>query len=328
MLKQEFKDKVIAIFGASVDEHGYHMDNMRRFISKQDEKCYFVNRSIGGNYAMLACNMTEDEIDTLKPDIVFVHFAGNDVGLYTYNANVPETEEVLKSRQDKLDSYFFYMRKLVKSLKERNVEVYIMTPVCTNENIIEKDNIETVKDNVDKAKYLKSDFYCKGSFVKINNMYREVILPELCKIAEENSVEVIDMFTKTYEQMLRPGEMFTEDGIHYSKRGHDVLAKIILEYLGYENVPDTFDIKNDLCSVINRLEQIERHIQFFRRWIFYPEAHKPFPEICTEEQVKAKLKELMQDPKYPFFAFAEVADFFYDDLNLLREKTVNLIKKL
>ena len=31
-MKKEFKDKVIAIFGASVDEHGYHMDYMRRFI--------------------------------------------------------------------------------------------------------------------------------------------------------------------------------------------------------------------------------------------------------------------------------------------------------
>ena len=97
-------------------------------------------------------------------------------------------------------------------------------------------------------------------------MYREVILPELCKIAEENSVEVIDMFSKTYEHMLKTGEMFTEDGIHYSKKGHDVLAKIILEYLGYENVPDTFDIKNDFCSVINRLEQIERHIEILRQF--------------------------------------------------------------
>ena len=328
MLKQEFKDKVIAVFGASVDEHGYYMDNMRRFISKQSEKCYFVNRSIGGNYAMLACNMIEDEIDTLNPDIVFVHFAGNDVGLYNYNANVPETEGVLNKRKASLDSYFFYMRKLVKLLKERNVKVYIMLPICVNENIVEKDNIETVKDNVDKAKYLKSDFYCKASFRKINTMYREIVLPELRKIAEENSVEVIDMFSKTYEQMLKTTDMYTEDGIHYSKRGHDVLAKSMLEYLGYENVPDTFDIKNDHCSVINRLEQIERHIQFFRRWIFYPEAHKPFKDVNTEADVKAKLKELMQDPNYPFFAFAEVADYFYDDLTLLREKTVNLIKKI
>ena len=327
-MKKEFKDKVIAVLGASTDEHGYYMDNMRRFISKQSEKCYFVNRSIGGNYAMLACNMIEDEIDTLKPDIVIVHFGGNDVGLYNYNANVPETEEVLNKRKKSLDNYFLNMRKLVKLLKERDLEVYIMTPFAQNENIVEKDNIETVKDNVDKAKYLKSDFYCKASFVKISNMWRQIVLPELNKIAEENSVKVIDMFTSTYEQMKKTDGMFTEDGIHYSKRGHDVLAKIILEYLGYENVPDSFDIKSDLCNVINRLEQIERHIQFFRRWIFYPEEHKPFPEICTEEQVKAKLKELMQNDDYPFMAFAEVADYFYDSMPILREKCLKLIKKL
>ena len=328
MMKKEFKDKVIAVFGASIDEHGYYMDNMRRFIANQTEKCYIVNRSIGGNYAMLACNMIEDEIDTLNPDIVIVHFGGNDVGLYNYNANVPETEGVLNRRKASLDSYFLNMRKLVKSLKERNIKVYIMLPLATNENIIEKDDIETVKDNVDKAKYLKSDFYCKASFTKINNMWKETVIPELRSIAKENSVEVIDMFSKTYEQMLKTNDMFTEDGIHYSRRGHDVLAKILLEYLGYENVPDTFDIKNDQCNVINRLEQLERHIQFFRRWIFYPEVHKPFKDVNTDEDVKRKLKELMQDPQYPFFAFAEVADFFYDDLNLLREKTVNLIKNI
>ena len=328
MMKEEFKDKVIAVFGASIDEHGYYMDNMRRFIANQTEKCYIVNRSIGGNYAMLACNMIEDEIDTLNPDIVIVHFGGNDVGLYNYNANVPENEGVLNRRKSSLDSYFLNMRKLVKSLKERNIKVYIMLPLATNENIIEKDDIETVKDNVDKAKYLKSDFYCKASFAKINNMWKETVIPELRSIAKENSVEVIDMFSKTYEHMLKTNDMFTEDGIHYSRRGHDVLAKILLEYLGYENVPDTYDIKNDQCNVINRLEQLERHIQFFRRWIFYPEAHKPFKDVNTDEDVKRKLKELMQDPQYPFFAFAEVADFFYDDLNLLREKTVKLIKTI
>lgn len=328
MIKKEFKDKVIAVFGASTDEHGYYMDYMRRVISKQDEKCYFVNRSIGGNYAMLACNMIEDEIDTLNPDIVIVHFGGNDVGLYNYNANVPETEEVLNKRKTNLDNYFLNMRKLVKLLKDRGLEVYIMTPFAENENIIEKDDIETVKDNVDKAKYLKSDFYCKASFRKINTMWREVAIPELYKIAEENSVQVIDAFSYVYEQMLKSNNMYTEDGIHLSRGGHEVVARFLLNYLGYENIPESFDIKSDLCNIINQLEQIERHIQFFRRWIFYPIEHKPFAEVNTEADVKAKLKELMQDPKYPFFAFAEVADYFYDSMPVLREKCVKLIKKL
>ena len=328
MMKKEFKDKVVAVFGASIDEHGFYMDYMRRFISTQSEKCYFVNRSIGGNYAMLACNMIEDEIDTLNPDIVIVHFGGNDVGLYNYNANVPETEEVLNKRKTSLDNYFLNMRKLVKLLKDRGLEVYIMTPFAENENIIEKDDIETVKDNVDKAKYMKSDFYCKASFRKINKMWREIAIPELYKIAEENSATVIDAFSGTYEQMLKTNNMYTEDGIHYSRGGHEVVAKILLKYLGYENIPESFDIKSDLCNIINQLEQIERHIQFFRRWIFYPIEHKPFADVNTEADVKAKLKELIQDPKYPFFAFAEVADYFYDSMPVLREKCVKLIKKL
>ena len=328
MMKKEFKDKVVAVFGASTDEHGYYMDYMRRVISKQDEKCYFVNRSIGGNYAMLACNMIEDEIDTLNPDIVIVHFGGNDVGLYNYNANVPETEEVLNKRKTSLDNYFLNMRKLVKLLKDRGLEVYIMTPFAENENIVEKDNIETVKDNVDKAKYLKSDFYCKASFRKINNMWKEIAIPELYKIAEENSVQVIDAFSYVYEQMLKSNNMYTEDGIHLSRGGHEVVARFLLNYLGYENIPESFDIKSDLCNIINQLEQTERHIQFFRRWIFYPLEHKPFADVNTEEDVKRKLKELMQDPKYPFFAFAEVADYFYDSMPVLREKCVKLIKKI
>ena len=328
MMKKEFKDKVIAIFGASIDEHGYYMDNMRRFIAKQDEKCYIVNRSIGGNYAMLACNMVEDEIDTLNPDVVFVHFGTNDIGVYNYNANVPETEEVIAKREASVKKYFKYMRQLLSMLKERGKEVYIMTPVCTDELIFEKEDIETVKDNVDKAKYLKSDFYCRASMRNVNNAFREQIVPELKNIAKEFSVGLIDTFSETHKEMLKGEGMFNEDGIHYSQKGHVVLAKILLNYLGYENIPDSFDIKNDLCSVINKLEQIERHIQFFRRWIFYPLEHKPFADVNTEADVKAKLKELMQDPKYPYYAYAEVADYFYDDLTLLREKTFNLIKKI
>ena len=327
-MKKQFKDKVIAVFGASTDEHGYYMDNMRRFIAKQDEKCYIVNRSIGGNYAMLACNMVEDEIDTLKPDVVFLHFAGNDIGVYNYNANAPQTEELIAKRENALKNYFKNMRKLATILKDKGYEVYIMSPFAYNENIFEKDDIETIKDNVDKAKHLKSDFYCKASFQNIHNMYRKVLLPELKKICEEVGVGFIDMFENTYEQMMKKVVMYTEDGIHYSKKGHEVVAKLLLEYLGYENVPDSFDIKNDTCNVINRLEQIERHIQFFRRWIFYPIEHKPFAEVNTEEDVKAKLRDLMKDPKYPFMAFAVVADCFYDRMPVLREKCVKLIKKL
>lgn len=328
MLKPEFKDKVVCFFGASIEEHGFYMDYMRRFISTQTDKCYIVNRSIGGNYAMLACNMIEDEIDTLKPDIVIVHFGGNDVGLYNYNANVPETEEVLKTRKDRLDNYFFNMRKLVKLLKDRGIEVYILSPFADNENIVEKDDIVTVKDNVDKAKYMKSDFYCKASFRKINNMWKEIAIPELCKIAEENSVKFIDAFSGTYEEMLKTNNMFTEDGIHYSRGGHKVVAKILLKYLGYDNVPDSFDIKSDLCNIINQLEQTERHIQFFRRWIFYPLEHKPFEDVNTEADVKSKLKELMQDPKYPFFAFAEVANMFYDQQDEIRDSIIKLTKRI
>ena len=327
-MKQQFKDKVIAVFGASIDEHGYYMDNMRRFISQQDEKCYIVNRSIGGNYAMLACNMIEDEIDTLNPDVVFVHFGTNDLGLFNYNANVPETEEVLARREKSVESYLFYMRKLITALKDRGVEVYVMTPVCTDELIFEKDNIETVKDNVEKAKYLKSDFYCRASFRKVNENFKNVILPELKKLTSELTVGLIDTFSETYKEMLKGEGMFNEDGIHYSKKGHDVLARILLEYLGYENIPNSFDIKNDTCSVINRLEQIERHIQFFRRWIFYPPEHKPFADVNTEEDVKVKLREMMQNPTCVFLAFAEVADTFYDSLPILREKCIKLIKKL
>ena len=323
-MKKEFKDKVIAIFGASLDEHGYYMDNMRRFIAKQDEKCYIVNRSIGGNYARLACNMVEDEVDTINPDVVFIHFGGNDVA-GDYNANLPETEELLEVRRTKMEDYFKYMRKLIRILKGKGYEVHVMLPFAVNENIDERDDIETVKDNVDKAKYLN----CKASLTNVNNMWRGTAIPGLKKIVEEEGVGMINTFDTTYEAMINSnGEMFTEDEKHYSKRGHEVVAKIFLEYLGYENVPDTFDIKNDLCSVINKLEQIERHIQFFRRWIFYPLEHKPFADVNTEADVKAKLKELMQDPKYPYYAYAEVADYFYDDLTLLREKTFNLIKKI
>lgn len=328
-MKEKFRNKVIAVFGASLDEHGFYMDDMRRFIAKQDEKCYVVNRSIGGNYARLACNMVKDEVDTINPDVVFIHFGGNDVGVYNYNANLPETEELLEVRRTRLEEYFKYMRELIKILKGKGYDVHVMTPFAVNEKIVEKEDIEIVKDNVDKAKNLKSDFFCKASLTNLNNLWGKKVVPELKKIVAEEGVGMLNTFEATYEAMNNSnGEMFTEDGTHYSKRGHEVVAKIFLDYLGYDNIPDSFDIKNDTCSVINQLEQLERHIQFFRRWIFYPPEHQPFADVNTEEDVKRKIKELVQDDNYSFLAFAEVANCFYDDFNLLREKSFELIKRL
>lgn len=326
-MKQEFKNKVICFYSDSIGEHGYYMDYMRRYIAKQKEKCYIINRSIGGSATRLACNMIEDEIDTLKPDVVFVQFGGNDVGIYNYNANKPETPEILEKRQVRKDNYIKYTEKLVCLLKDRGIDVYLFSPNCTNERFNKQGEIETVKDNEDKAKFLKNDFYCSESYVKVNALFADCE-EKFEKIAAKCGVGFLNAFSQTREFMYKVDGMFTEDGLHYSTHGHKFLAHIFLKFLGYDNVPLEFDYKNDVCSVINQLEQTERHIQFFKHWLYYDEDEKPFPNFYTDEDVKAKIKEKLAEPNYPFKAFAEVANMFYDQQDEIRNMITRLVKSL
>jgi hypothetical protein len=137
---------------------------------------------------------------------------------------------------------------------------------------------------------MDSSFYKQETIKNLNNAkkpYRDFIK----KIAEEDDgVLFLDMLEETHKYMLTESEMFAKDGVHYSVKGHGFIAKILLEFLGYENVPSEF-IKDDENDSLEKIVQLERSIRFVR--------HNPHNKVFgdfSKEQIIENCKKVVSDP--------------------------------
>jgi lysophospholipase L1-like esterase len=189
-------------------------------------------------------------------------FGANDMGIWLYDSYVPETEELLSKRKVRDDEYILAHEILIDKFNERGIKTVIMTPYAVNSFIKESDAIYTEPDNDEKEDIIKPSFYKRKTFENINKgfMGYSKRLKELC---ERKGAIFWDMFGKTYEKMLVEDGLFFDDGIHYSAKGHEIIAKIILEFLGCE-IPNEF-IRTKENDEIFELEQLERSTGYLIR---------------------------------------------------------------
>ena len=263
MFNKDFKDKKIVFLGDSIMAGGGYMHNMRAYMHDKKDRCYILNSGIGGNRADMAFDLLDVEVFADKPDYCLVCFGANDIGSWLYGANVVVDEKNLEERKTRNNNYFNGIDHICTRCKKNGVTPILMSPYATNQRIIEKDNIQTLGDNKEKAEKLGSSFYKQESLKNVNGalrLYRDF----LKKYAEEHEgVMFFDMFEKSFDVMMNETELFNDDGVHYSEKGHKYLAKIILELFGYEEVPLEF-IHGEGAEELWQAERLDRAPKFVR----------------------------------------------------------------
>ncbi len=278
-MKNKFKNKVIVFLGDSITGHGFFLYNIRSFLMDKKEKCYLFNRGIGGHMAITGKYFLQGEVLDLKPDICFISYGVNDMGVWLYDCQKEETPELLAKREERDKIYFDNMKEIAVTLKNNGITPIFMTPFCLSENISEREDIETIADNKEKENYIGPSFYKRATFAKLNEALRGYS-EKLKLIAKEIGIEVFDMFSETYNRVPKNSDNYAPDGIHYTAKGHDYLAKFILEYLGFENVPIEFK-KYDKIDKLSEVQHWVRQIQGCRKWLTRPgntETHESLKE--------------------------------------------------
>ena len=263
-MKKEFVGKTIVLLGDSITEHGFYTYNLRSYFQGKEEKCYIFNRGTGGNRAVMAPYILSDEIRELKPDYIVISFGANDIGIWLYDARKVVSDKLLLERKLRDDEYYVSIAKIVDEVKERGITPIIMSPFAMDELLFEKDDVETVDDNDEKANNINAEFYTKKTFKNLNDKLKEYA-KTLKSLAEEKGVSYIPMFEKTYEKMLSTRGLIKDDGLHYTHdQGHAFIAKVILQFFGCEDIPETFN-KTPENDELEKIVQDERHGGFIRR---------------------------------------------------------------
>ena len=321
-MKKEFVGKTICLVGDSIMEHGHYTYNIRSYFQGKKEKCNVFNRGVAGNRAIMAQYLLEDEVFWMNPDYVAICFGANDMGVWLYDSFVPVTDELLARRKVRDDEYFLAYEILIDKFTERGIKPIVMSPYAVDSLIVESDAVYTVPDNDEKEDELKPSFYKRKTFENINQAFVGYA-KKLKEIAERKGALYMDMFEKSYQAMLTEKGLFGDDGTHYTEKGHDVLAKIILEFLGCDNIPETF-IKTKENDEIFELEQLERSTGYLIRCT----PLNPHFGVKTEEEKIAHIKSLLNSD-WPWGKLSAENYFkHYHEIPEMKKKIYELVTKL
>lgn len=289
-MKEEFRNKTIAVIGDSITQHGKHFYYLRSYFSQSKEKCYLYNRGTGGNRVVMFPYLFEEEIKELNADFVMISYGVNDLGVWLYDYTKPVTQELLEKRKARNDEFFAGYKKAIETVKAHGAIPIVLSPFAVDEFIVEKETIETLADNDEKEDNLKPSFYTRKTYQNLNIALKGYA-EKLQMLAIETGAQYFPVFEKTYEQMLKQTGMFKEDGMHYNfEIGYKFLAKIILEYLGCENIPQDFPCTQE-NDEIEQLEQLERHAGFIKRATPYNGYFGEFSDKEMEENAKKIIAE-------------------------------------
>ena len=269
-MKKEFENKRICFIGDSIIQHGFFLSYLRSrlYDTSPDKMPTIFNCGLGGNCSHMASDLLEDEVFSWNADYCFIHYGVNDLGGWLYDASAEVTEDIIIERKARDARFFNGMKETVKKLKENNVIPIIMSPYTVNELLEESGDIQTLEDNREKAEKLKAAFYRRENLRMINEKMKEYS-ETLKAYAQENGVLFLDLFSHTYDLMLSKGGLHAKDGVHLSMSGNEEFAKLLLRFLGEEDIPESLYI-SEKAEKIAEAEKAERGIQYVKWARFHP----------------------------------------------------------
>lgn len=322
-MKDLFKDKTIVFLGDSIAEQGYFCYDIRSALREVGESARIFNRGVGGTRAVMAKYMLAEEVFPLSPDVVFVSYGVNDIGIWLYDAKKAETPELIEKRRARDEEYLASLREIILALKARGITPICQTPYPVNERLVERDDIDTIADNDEKEDYIGPSFYKRATFENINRGlagYAERVR----KMCRELEVEVVDVFSYMHKASLECDGLFIDDGCHYTELGHAYIARCLLDFMGVEC--DGLDFKRypDMDKA-RRTEELIRDIMMYRRATMLPAS---IWKKTTHEDVLTSLKRLVGNKDY--WNAAKVTSVLenYEKIDELKKKEWELISSL
>lgn len=315
-MKDFFKNKKIVFLGDSNISHGHDICYARAFIREQKDKCYIINKGLGGNRAAMIKYLYDEEIASIKPDVVFFTYGVNDMACWLYDAKKEFTPKIMAQRAERDEEHLTSMKEAAIRMRDDGITPVICSQFGLDEFIPLRDDVETIGDNQEKEDYIGPSFYTPQTMKNMNEKigyYRD----ELKDFAIKNGFLFLDFFEvfQNINNSQNGAGLFRADGCHLTiDKGHMLMAKTFLEYLGYDNVPDVFPEKDEKVLELFEYEKFERGIQYIKH-----ARLSPWLGFTTKEKFDAGLKQLIDAGKYP----TDIANYLkYNDQLADIEKTL------
>ncbi|MBQ6922057.1 MAG: SGNH/GDSL hydrolase family protein, partial [Clostridia bacterium] len=214
------------------------------------------------------------------------------------------TEEILSERKRRIQNYCNALESLIVYLRDKDIVPILMTPLCYNEDMVERQDVKTERDNKEKCA-IKNTLFTKASFKNIN-IGQKIICEKGKSIADKYRVQVWDAYSFTKEKV--DGSCFYDDGVHYNEKGHRIIAELIYEKMFGEPLRD-YTIEKRVKDISN-VEADERAYYFVKyNLIFFAYGTKQGKDLADALngfiKEKGYVEGLTKERAEGFFRFAQ-----------------------
>ncbi len=165
---------------------------VKRYLTGKNIGARVLNRGISGNRAIDLLNRWDEDCIKLSPDIVSILIGVNDTWR-RYDANDPTEPEVFEER----------LEKIIKlTLQNTQADLVLLNPFLLDIN--------------EKITLMREDLSQKQEAVK--------------KLAEKYNTAYIDLDEAFTEACgMKAPDFYAYDGVHPSREGHELIARLWLE---------------------------------------------------------------------------------------------------
>lgn len=263
-----FYGKRVAFLGDSIVQHGTFLDFMRARLDGIAGAPRLYNRGLGGNRSIMVEGLFADEIASLRPDVTFVHYGVNDLGVWLYDTALEVTPAVLAERRERDEAYRAGLVRTVALIREAGITPVLCTPIPLDGYLREEEDIVTLADNREKGERIRDTLYRRATFARLNealSAYRETVFA----IAADGGAEVCDLGAAFLTAQTPEGGLYQKDGTHLSRAGNVLLAQCFLSHMGVAWDGCTPPLSPRHAALRER-EQTERSVQYVKWALFHP----------------------------------------------------------
>lgn len=305
---ENFENKTVYFVSDSNLTRPYYLEYLRADCLRTGRKVYLRNKGIPGARMDMVENCIEEELSVEKPDYVALCFGVNDLGIWLYDGQLSETQLLKQQRKERIENYLRALEKMILYLRERKIEPILMTPLCCDENIVEKSGIQTDKDNKEKSA-IQNSLFTKATFRNVNEKGLYILYEQGVEIAKRYGVTVWDLYQAT--KARADNTCFEEDGVHYNPKGHWLVAQEIYKNMFGAKLGE-YAVSEEI-KALSQAEEDERSYFFVKYNVIGLSYGKKEGEELLEAvrqyiQEKGNTEGLVPKRAEGFFRFAQNPD--------------------
>lgn len=216
--KKPTEQFTIVTFGDSTTATRGPLDVYSKILAKELPQQGFpvkvINAGIGGNNTDQAKARFEKDVLQHQPDLVVIQFGINDSAIDVWK-KPPGTKPRVSNKK-----YETNLRSMIRTLKEKNVSVILMTP-------------NSMRWNAKTKKLYSKPPYDPNDPDGFNVTLKE-FAPTVRTIAREEKVPLVDVYAAFENYAKQPGQSADDlllDGMHPNTAGQKIVADLLIPHI-------------------------------------------------------------------------------------------------